>query len=65
VNYIVSGALSLIRQILAGQHREGVEIGQAELTLRILGLSVAESREIATSVGMGNTPSVRPDVAVR
>ncbi len=51
VNYIVSGALSLIRQVLAGRHQEGVEVAQAELALRTLGLSVAESRKIAKSSG--------------
>ncbi len=51
VTYIVSGALSLIRQVLAGKHQQGVELAQAELALRTLGLSVEESRKIAKSIG--------------
>lgn len=47
VNYILSGTLSLIRQILEGQHSEGVEVAQAEIALRILGLGHDEARRMA------------------
>ncbi|WP_052524386.1 TetR/AcrR family transcriptional regulator [Mycobacteroides abscessus] len=50
VTYIISAALATIRQILAGNHEEGVEFIQAEIALRTLGLGNVESRAIATSI---------------
>jgi AcrR family transcriptional regulator len=51
VNYIVAGSLALIRRVLRGEGRAGIELAHAELALRTLGLDVSESRVIARSAG--------------
>lgn len=47
VHNVVAGSLALIRRILDGEHDESVIAVQAELSLRLLGLGVAEAAEIA------------------
>ncbi len=60
VNYIVAGSLAIIRRVLRGEIKDGIEAAHAELALRTLGADVAESRAVARAAAkkVKKTPTV-------
>lgn len=47
VSLVVGSSMALLRGILEGEHREGVEKAHAELSLRALGIAPEEARRIS------------------